>query len=73
MQEDIRNADEKSFPALSNFIDYYTNGDLTNPVDVAEKLLPYCLGNPGENGSRLDVRNLWVVARFNGNGHKPEP
>lgn len=58
MQEDIRNADEKSFPALSNFIDYYTNGDLTNPVDVAEKLLPYCLGNLGENGSRLDVRNL---------------
>ena len=58
MQQDIRNADEKSFPALSNFIDYYENGELTNPIDVAEKLLPFCLGILGENGNRLDVRNL---------------
>ena len=58
MQQDIRNADEKSFPALSNFIDYYENGELTNPIDVAEKLLPFCLGISGENGNRLDVRNL---------------
>ena len=30
----------------------------TNPDDVAEILLPFCLGNSGENGQRLDVRNL---------------
>ena len=58
MQEDIRASDINSFPSLPNFIDYYENGELSNPDDVAEKLLPYCLGNAGENGQRLDVRNL---------------
>ena len=58
MQNDIRNADQSSFPSLPNFIDYHKNGDLTNPDDVAKKLLPYCLGISGENGQRLDVRNL---------------
>ena len=58
MQEDIRSSDVNSFPALPNFIGYHENGELSNPYDVAEKLLPYCLGNEGENGQRLDVRNL---------------
>ena len=58
MQKEIRNADEASFPMLSNFIDYYNNGELTNPQEVAMKLVPYCLGTSGENGERLDVRNL---------------
>ena len=58
MQTEIRNADESSFPSLANFIDYYENGELSNPDDVAVKLLPYCLGISGENGQRLDVRNL---------------
>ena len=58
MQEDIRGADETSFPLLANFIEYHRNGDLTNPVDVAKKLLPYCLGKSGINGDRLDIRNL---------------
>ena len=58
MQEEIRNADESSFPLLQNFKDYYNNGELSKPDDVAEKLLPYCLGKLGTNGDRLDVRNL---------------
>ena len=58
MQKEIRNADELSFPMLSNFIEYYDNGELTNPSDVAKKLLPYCIGKLGVNGERLDVRNL---------------
>lgn len=58
MQEDIRGADVGSFPSLESFIGYYENGDLTNPNDVAEKLLPFCLGKMGRNGDRLDVRNL---------------
>ena len=58
MQEDIRGANPGSFPSLESFVGYYENGDLTNPDDVAEKLLPFCLGIKGENGNRLDVRNL---------------
>ena len=58
MQEDIREAEESSFPLLQNFIDYHRNGDLTNPDDVAKKLLPFCLGKSGANGDRLDIRNL---------------
>jgi benzil reductase ((S)-benzoin forming) len=58
MQEDIRSADESSFPLLQNFKDYYVNGELSKPDDVASKLLPYCLGELGNNGDRLDVRNL---------------
>ena len=58
MQDEIRQADESSFPLLQNFIDYYKNGDLTNPDDVAQKLLPYIVGDLGQNGDILDVRNL---------------
>ncbi len=58
MQHEIRNANDVAFPSLPNFIEYYENGDLTNPQDVADKLLPFCLGLSGENGQRLDVRNL---------------
>ena len=58
MQKEIRQADKSSFPLLQNFIDYHKNGELTNPDDVAKKLLPYILGKLGQNGSILDVRNL---------------
>ena len=58
MQEEIRSAEESSFPLLQNFKDYYVNGELSKPDDVATKLLPYCLGKLGSNGDRLDVRNL---------------
>ena len=58
MQQEIREADESSFPLLQNFKDYYRNGELSKPDDVAKKLLPYCLGKLGTNGDRLDVRNL---------------
>ena len=58
MQQEIREADESSFPLLQNFKDYYRNGELSKPDEVAIKLLPYCLGKLGMNGDRLDVRNL---------------
>ena len=58
MQEEIRNADESSFPLLQNFIDYYKNGELADPDEVGHKLLPYILGESGNNGDILDVRNL---------------
>ena len=58
MQKEIRQADESSFPPLQKFIDYHKNGELTNPDDVAQKLLPYVVGDLGQNGDILDVRNL---------------
>tara|TARA_B100000282_G_scaffold220370_1_gene163638 strand:- start:290 stop:1054 length:765 start_codon:yes stop_codon:yes gene_type:complete len=58
MQKEIRNADKSSFPLLQNFIDYHKNGELTNPDDVAQKLLPFIIGELGQNGDILDVRNL---------------
>ncbi len=58
MQKEIRQADESSFPLLQNFIEYHKNGELTNPDDVAQKLLPYVTGDLGQNGDILDVRNL---------------
>ena len=58
MQNEIRSSNEDDFPLVENFRDYHRNGDLTNPDDVAEKLLPYCLGTSGANGDRLDVRDL---------------
>ena len=54
----IPDVQESLFPLLQNFINYHRNGELTNPDDVAQKLLPFCLGELGQNGDRLDVRNL---------------
>tara|TARA_B100000941_G_scaffold290884_1_gene275572 strand:- start:18766 stop:19506 length:741 start_codon:yes stop_codon:yes gene_type:complete len=58
MQSDIRNADSKSFPSLQNFIGFKNNGDLSDAGSVAESLIPICIGKFGENGQRLDIRNL---------------
>lgn len=58
MQAEIRNATLDQFPQRDNFIGYHENGDLVNPKEVAEKLLPFCTGILGENGHRYDVRNL---------------
>ena len=58
MQAEIRDAEEINFPLLSNFIDYHRNGELEKPETIAAKLLPFCLGESGQNGDRLDVRNL---------------
>ena len=58
MQAKIRDAEEINFPLLPNFIDYHRNGELEKPEIIAEKLLPFCLGESGQNGDRLDVRNL---------------
>ena len=58
MQAEIRNSDEFNFPLLSNFVDYHRNGELEKPETVAAKLLPFCVGISGQNGDRLDVRNL---------------
>ncbi len=58
MQEEIRNSDINSFPALNDFIEFKRGGDLSNPDEVAAKLIPIFTGEIGENGQRLDIRNL---------------
>ena len=56
MQVKIRDAD--NFPLVDNFRGYHADGELSAPVDVAKQFLPYCIGRLGENGQRLDVRDL---------------
>ena len=58
MQEEIRDSDIISFPRLNDFIGFKRDGDLTDPDEVAAKLIPIFTGEIGENGQRLDIRNL---------------
>ena len=59
MQSDIRSANDDDFPLRSTFVGYHANGDLTNPVDVAEQLLPLLTEHSmQESGQRFDVRDL---------------
>lgn len=59
MQSDIRSAVEDDFPLKSTFVGYHANGDLTNPADVAEQLLPLLTEHSMEqSGLRFDVRDL---------------
>ena len=41
---------ESSFSLLQNFIDYHRNGEVTNSDGVAQKLLPFYLGDWVEMG-----------------------
>ena len=59
MQKEIRSADSQDFPSHSSFVGYYENGDLSNPADVANKLLPLITTHTFEqSGQRFDVREL---------------
>lgn len=41
MQDDIRHADEKHFPELNRFIAYKNEGELSSPLDVAQKYVDF--------------------------------
>ena len=41
MQDDIRDADEKHFPELNRFIAYKNEGELSSPLDVAQKYVDF--------------------------------
>ena len=43
---------------IIKFLRLSQEGELEKPETIAVKLLPFCLGESGENGDRLDVRNL---------------
>jgi len=57
MQAKARNTPKENFKSVQRFIDFYENGDLFTPQQVAEKI--YYLDSTGElkNGRILDVRN----------------
>ncbi len=58
MQAKARNAPKENFKSVQRFIDFYKNGDLFTPHQVAQKI--YLLDISGElkNGRILDVRNI---------------
>ncbi|MBL4938773.1 MAG: SDR family NAD(P)-dependent oxidoreductase [Lutibacter sp.] len=58
MQTKIRNTPKENFKSQQKFIDFYKNGELFTPKQVAEKI--YKLDSSGEliNGLILDVRNI---------------
>ncbi len=59
MQTTIRSASEEDFPLRSNFVGYYEEGQLSNPVEVASALLPLITAHTNEqSGQRFDVRDL---------------
>jgi len=59
MQRTIREASEDSFPLHSTFVDYYTNGDLSQPQEVARKMFTLLTTHTmEESGRRYDIRDL---------------
>ena len=59
MQKEIRSTDSEDFPSLSSFVGYYEDGELSDPKDVAKKLLPLITTHSIEqSGQRFDVREL---------------
>lgn len=57
MQAKARNTPKERFNSVQRFIDFYENGELSTPKQVAEKI--YKLEDKGKlkNGIILDVRN----------------
>ena len=59
MQKEIRSTNSGDFPSLSSFVGYYEDGELSDPKDVAKKLLPLITTHSIEqSGQRFDVREL---------------
>lgn len=59
MQKDIRSSDPNDFPAHSNFVDYYRNGDLTDPITTSKLMIPLITKHTMEDsGNRFDIRDI---------------
>jgi benzil reductase ((S)-benzoin forming) len=59
MQETIRDASDEKFPLRQTFQNYFDNGDLSSPQEVAQKLIDLILHHPMEQtGMRFDIRDL---------------
>jgi benzil reductase ((S)-benzoin forming) len=58
MQEKIRNTPNEHFKAVQRFIDFYEQGDLFSPEQVAEKIYHLDAEGALKSGHILDVRNV---------------
>jgi benzil reductase ((S)-benzoin forming) len=58
MQSKVRNTPKENFKSIQRFIDFYNNGELSSPKEVAKKI--YKLDKTGKltNGLILDIRNV---------------
>ncbi len=58
MQSKARNTPKENFKSVQRFIDFYKNGELSSPKEVAKKI--YRLDKNGKltNGLIIDVRNV---------------
>jgi len=58
MQSKARNTPKENFKSVQRFIDFYNNGELSSPKEVAKKI--YKLDKTGKltNGLILDIRNV---------------
>ena len=57
MQAKARNTPKENFKSVQRFIDFYENGDLFSPEQVAEKIFKLDSSDELKNGRILDVRN----------------
>jgi len=59
MQKNIRESSPDEFPMHQRFCDFYENGELSNPDEVAERLKTVILEQTMDmSGQRLDIREM---------------
>ena len=58
MQFQIRNSSKDNFKSIQRFIDYYEQGELFTPQQVAYKIYKLDISGELKNGRILDVRNI---------------
>lgn len=58
MQAEARNTAPENFKSVKRFIDFYENGELSTPKQVAEKIYHLDVTGEFKNGRILDIRNI---------------
>jgi len=58
MQANARNTAPENFKSVQRFIDFYKNGELSTPKQVAEKIYYLDVSGTFKNGRIIDIRNI---------------
>jgi benzil reductase ((S)-benzoin forming) len=58
MQDEIRDADENHFPELNRFINYKKDGELSSPLEVAQKYVDFLNNSTKFKEVLYSVRDL---------------